>query len=344
LRLGALLAGGACFLLAPFSPLALLGLLACAGMLLLWPAGGLALIAAATPLYVRPPNLFGFNVPGVESILWLTALGWLIERLVLGPSLRETVRRLWATRSAIDLGVAALLLAGTLSTLAAEDVLLASYQWRTIILSSAVFYLLWRVTPAQGDENAWRWRMVDALVAGGILVALIGLCQRVFSAGLITAEGVARVRALYGSPNNLGLYLERILPIALAVAAWSRGRRRWVYAAACAPLIAALYLTYSRGAWLLGLPAALVVMGLARGGRWRWAGLAGVLAALLALIPLAGTQRLDTLLDFSAGTGLVRVKLWQSAWNMALDHPVLGVGPDNFLNAYRTRYVLPSAW
>jgi putative inorganic carbon (HCO3(-)) transporter len=29
---------------------------------------------------------------------------------------------------------------------------------------------------------------------------------------------------------------------------------------------------------------------------------------------------------------------------MALDHPWLGVGPDNFLYAYRTRYVLPSAW
>lgn len=29
---------------------------------------------------------------------------------------------------------------------------------------------------------------------------------------------------------------------------------------------------------------------------------------------------------------------------MVLDHPLLGVGPDNFLYLYRTRYVLPSAW
>jgi O-antigen ligase len=29
---------------------------------------------------------------------------------------------------------------------------------------------------------------------------------------------------------------------------------------------------------------------------------------------------------------------------MALDHPWFGVGPDNFLYAYRSRYVLPSAW
>lgn len=29
---------------------------------------------------------------------------------------------------------------------------------------------------------------------------------------------------------------------------------------------------------------------------------------------------------------------------MALDHPLLGVGPDNFLYAYRSGYLLPSAW
>ena len=40
----------------------------------------------------------------------------------------------------------------------------------------------------------------------------------------------------------------------------------------------------------------------------------------------------------------MRLKLWQGAWHMALDHPILGVGPDNFLYAYRTTYVLPSAW
>ena len=29
---------------------------------------------------------------------------------------------------------------------------------------------------------------------------------------------------------------------------------------------------------------------------------------------------------------------------MALDHPLLGVGPDNFLYAYRSTYLLPEAW
>ena len=40
----------------------------------------------------------------------------------------------------------------------------------------------------------------------------------------------------------------------------------------------------------------------------------------------------------------MRLQLWQSAWQMFLDHPWLGVGPDNFLYAYRSVYALPAAW
>ena len=46
----------------------------------------------------------------------------------------------------------------------------------------------------------------------------------------------------------------------------------------------------------------------------------------------------------TGGTSGFRLALWHSAWQMIRDHPLLGVGPDNFLYAYRTRYVLPTAW
>ena len=58
---------------------------------------------------------------------------------------------------------------------------------------------------------------------------------------------------------------------------------------------------------------------------------------------LQGT-RLAAALNLSAGSGFIRVNLWQSAWAMWLDHPFLGVGPDNFLYAYRSFYILPAAW
>jgi O-antigen ligase len=69
-----------------------------------------------------------------------------------------------------------------------------------------------------------------------------------------------------------------------------------------------------------------------------------VAAGALAMLPLFRTERFGSLLDVEQGSGFFRLQLWQGAWAMAMDHPGLGVGPDNFLYAYRSRYVLPAAW
>jgi O-antigen ligase len=100
---------------------------------------------------------------------------------------------------------------------------------------------------------------------------------------------------------------------------------------------------------LLGLPAGIGVV--LFGGAWRkrrfWPVglLAGLAAAGIAgLILFARTPRVAGLFDWRSGTGFLRLRLWQAAWRMGLDSPILGVGPDNFLYAYRTRYALPDAW
>jgi O-antigen ligase len=185
-------------------------------------------------------------------------------------------------------------------------------------------------------------------------VSLMALWQFATGQGRIDVEGVGRVRAFYGSPNNLALVLDRAIPLGLALAlfgAW-RGRRageRALLGLASSIMLAACVVTYSKGALLLGLPAGLAVALL--GGAWRsrrrwplWA-LAGlIVAGSLGLALLTRTPRFADLTNLNAGTGFFRLKLWQSAWSMWLDHPWLGVGPDNFLYAYRTRYVLPTAW
>jgi O-antigen ligase len=114
-----------------------------------------------------------------------------------------------------------------------------------------------------------------------------------------------------------------------------------------------LLLTFSKGALILGLPAGLVTLWLGglyllrRQGAstrplWWLAAVAGL--AAVALLPFLGTERFQRLLDFDSGTGFTRLQLWRSALQMALDHPGLGVGPDNFLYAYRSQYILPAAW
>ena len=250
-----------------------------------------------------------------------------------------------------------------LSALAADYSSLALREWRTVFVAAGGFALLLGSAFALTDDpaRARRW-LINGWLAGGTAVALIALWQFVSGEMIIQAEGVTRVRGLYGSPNNLALYLERTL--AMGIGYWVLGiggrTRATQYPIPniqylfLLPQLAALVLTFSKGALFLGLPAMLLVLGgggvwlLARQGHslhfvWWLAGIGGLV--VLGLLPFLGTERFRLLLDFGPGTtGGLRLNLWRSAWAMALDHPWLGVGPDNFLYAYRSGYILPAAW
>jgi len=215
-------------------------------------------------------------------------------------------------------------------------------EFRVVVFESALFYFLLRVTPL---GKQYLWRIVGALILAALVVSLIGLYQYFFTADVITAEGVRRIHGVYGSPNNLGLFLERIVPILAAIVLF--GGSQWRRAACFLiglPVILCLYLTYSRGAWLLGLPAAFIFLGLMRGKRAMLIALLVILAIALSLLPLIGTERLTSLFNTQSGTTFLRLKLWRASLNMIRDHPLFGVGLDNFLYQYRTRYVLPEAW
>jgi O-antigen ligase len=242
-----------------------------------------------------------------------------------------------------------------------------------LMLESVIFYFLVRLGgdygPGKGNEESrlksgllkwrWTWRLVDAFVAGAALHALLALYLYFFTDQSITAEGVRRaIGPVYGSPNNLALFLDRVWPIVLAVTllpgqAVTQMVRRWLYGVGLVIISLALYLTYSKGALLLGLPTAVIVMALIyawRAPQKRYArrvimsALIGLAALALALIPLSQTERFRTIFDFNQGTGFFRLKLWQASLTMLRDHWPLGVGLDNFLYQYRTRYILPDAW
>jgi putative inorganic carbon (HCO3(-)) transporter len=102
-------------------------------------------------------------------------------------------------------------------------------------------------------------------------------------------------------------------------------------------------LTFSRGGWLLSLPAALLTIGLLRGRRATLLALLVLAIVLSAMVPLLGTRRLASLFDVEQGTTFRRLRLWEAAVAMLRDHPLTGVGLDNFLYQYPD-YMLSDAW
>lgn len=375
----ALLGLGALAMPGTLLSLAVLGLLALA--LFLWPAAGLPLVAFALPFYQVGKPLLGKVFSPVEILTLVTAAGWLAHCGVTviarssalgrrsrpwgnqrGGLLRSKGqlarhdedlqskapgdgRPLWSALNSADWAVLALVAIAALSLLWAEEGRVAAREFRTVVLESAIFYGLLRAM-IRGRHEAWL--LADAWLLGGAVIALVGVGQWVLGRGVITADDVWRVRGFYGSPNNLALYLGRLLPLAIAVVAWgrggSRGVRRWLYGLAAIILIVALFLTYSRGAWVVGLPLSLFFLAAMRGRR-TFALALGLLVALAVLVVvLVGPGRLTSLLDASQGTTFFRLQLWQSSVSMIGDHPILGVGLDNFLYQYRSHYVLPTAW
>ena len=131
-------------------------------------------------------------------------------------------------------------------------------EWRTVFLAAALFALLLHL--CRTDPSA-PWLLLLAWITGGVVVSLIGLGQFTTDAMLIEAEGVHRVRSLYGSPNNLALYLERtLMPTLALLLLLPNGTRRWLALLAAAIQGSVLLLTFSKGALLLGLPAGLATL------------------------------------------------------------------------------------
>ncbi|MBI3241214.1 MAG: O-antigen ligase family protein [Chloroflexi bacterium] len=328
------------FYYSPFLILTLLCLALLFSLFYLRPDLSLPLIAFTAPFYLMPRPLWdrAFSMVEILTVLaFVPAILRLIPRLRLLPFSSSSLLPL-------DLSILLFVIISAASLFVADVRGVAIREFRVIVLEPALFYLLLRLAPL---DQKGIWRIADFFLLGAALVAAIGLGNLVTGTNLITAEGgVARIRSVFGSPNNLGLFLGRALPIAVAVALLSRpGWRRLLYALAASLIGVAIILSFSKGALLLGVPAALATILIFWGGRRAALALAGLAAAGgAALIPLSRHPRFADLLNLTSGTSFFRLQLWRSALAMFADHPVLGVGLDNFLYAYRGKYILPEAW
>lgn len=308
------------------------------------PVLGLAGVAASLPFYALPPAHLNPPLGATEAALVLGALGvagrWLLERT--GMAKTRLVR---FAPTAFDGPAALFLLAGLASLLVSEYLTLSLRELRLLVLEPVAFYYL--LASVARDPKEVR-KVVEGFLLGALGVALLGVGQTLSGLGATEAEGVRRAVGTFGSPNHLGLHLGRALPFLLAGLLWYRGPRQAGYALAGLGVGAGLAATFSLGAWL-GVGAAAVAIGVAyarvtpRHRRRLGVAAAAALVALAALaVPLGRVERFAARLDPGQGTTFFRLQLWSASLAMIRDHPVLGIGLDNFLYLYQQRY-LPEA-
>ena len=165
---------------------------------------------------------------------------------------------------------------------------------------------------------------------------------------MVVTSRYSAIRAWYGSRDNLGLLFDRTLPMTLSLLLapagfWLlKGRigagevsrptvMRLALVAALGVMSLAMLLTFSLGAWAASLIAALAILTIRFSwGKWLYAGISG-----LVVLGALGSGKVGSAFAHVHGTTAARrVDIWRSSLRMIADHPIVGVGPDNFLHYY----------
>ncbi|HEY7063239.1 MAG TPA: O-antigen ligase family protein [Chloroflexota bacterium] len=317
------------YALVPLPALAVLAAGAFAALSYHAPRLGLAAVLATLPTYYFPRELGGLAFSLPETALLLTAAA-----LAARWAVRRDVRPL---ATPFDPWVALFVAAALLSLLPTEYLKLSLRSLRTLILEPILFYYL---TAALCPSLRAMRPLVVSFLGAAAAVALLAVAQVLGNVNTVQVEGVRRALGLYPSPNQLALYLGYALPLAAALALWAPALRGWLGALA-ALLALALALTFSIGGWL-GAGVSLLVLA----ALWGRRALVVAAAAGLALgaASLAVAARLGVERILSGSTAAFRRQIWTSALAMLRDHPLFGVGLDNFLYRYQLQYMLPEAW
>lgn len=311
------------------------------------PSYALILTVFFAPFFLFPINLWRFAFPMSEMLMLISGAAWVLRALRDWGAHRQAKNSAFpmptVRPTALDWGVLVYLLLGFVALLWAEYLDPAATELRVLFLEPALFYLILRTTRLERRDLL---RLVDALVLAGVVVSVVGLFLYFRGEAVITAEaGARRLASVYGSPNNVGLWLGRCIPFALAFVLAPVGRRRLLALAALLVMGVALVLSQSAGALFIGVPAAVVGVLLFTYGRRALLPLAGLgtVGAVLTLVALR-FERFARLLEFDEGTTFFRLRVWESAIQIIRERPITGLGLDQFLYFFQGRYMMPDAW
>lgn len=208
--------------------------------------------------------------------------------------------------------------------------------------------------------DMWIWRFMPFVVVIFLLnnyfdakkVMLTGFAGITLTSGYAVYQGLSgmsRANGFYGHPMTLGGWLCIFLPL-LLIEFFERkllGKYYWLAGLAFCICSAALVFNGTRGAWLAVAIVCAVLLIYYMFKSKRNLAISIIFVALISAVLVNNPkfmQRLDTIDDFDKyQSNTERILMWQSAWNMFKDHPVLGVGLGQYAKNYQQKYISPEA-
>ncbi len=177
-------------------------------------------------------------------------------------------------------------------------------------------------------------KLIGLSLAVSIVVSVSAISD--FRSGSLAGNRIwGFIGNLFGNPNDLALHLATMVPLAVALAFVSRGAiRKTLYAMCVLLMMAASMVTFSRGGFL-GLigGGAVLAWKLGRRNRLAMVMIVLVFVSLFAFAPGGYGSRLGSIFSVSSdatGSSSARQALLTTSIQVALRHPLLGVGMGNF--------------
>jgi O-antigen ligase len=216
----------------------------------------------------------------------------------------------------------------------------------TSIMTCQVLFFAWCVKSLPLAGNWFNVYFTSRVMFGNIAIALaftwvgsnlknlrhllwIWLALMSYQAVWALGHGGKGTGGFLGDENDLALACGTALPFALAGFERMRGITRWLLGVVTVLTLMGIVASFSRG----GFVGLLLTLGyLFVSSKQKLRSLAAVVVGLVFVFAFAGQEYIDemkTIQQTDEGTAKGRKFLWASAFNMYLDHPVLGVGASN---------------
>lgn len=300
-------------------------------LIILRPTYGLYITAASLPL-----GYLGVAEPfhGTLTVTRFLAIATLLAQALKCLSRDYPLRIHKSTKNGL---LIAFLLIVVLSSLTAIDL---SHSMKGLFYYLNAILLAFLVILALRTRNEVRL-LVFSIVLPTLLVLSLGILTYAMGFGPLvrsTVSGIRRITAIGLDPNEFALTLVSIFPICAYSYLNELGyRRRLLSLSLIMLLCCGVILTYSRAS-VITLVIIMIYMfmrAMKKGRFFRFGGLLAVAISILSLSPGGIIQRMETLSVGEADPSLkARRSYLKVGYEIMKDHPVLGVGPNNYKVAF----------
>ncbi|MFA6436578.1 MAG: O-antigen ligase family protein [Candidatus Gracilibacteria bacterium] len=239
-------------------------------------------------------------------------------------------------------GIAALSLINGSQALTLKETFLSGLYLVRFIEYGALIFIVSDLTK---NDSKTHLRLFHILLASAGLLAIVGFLQLKFFPNFTEFQNLGwdphinRLLSSWFDPNFVGGLFAFVISLILGFSLNLPLKKSWPYFLLAGVLFLALFLTYSRSAYLACI-AAMGILGIFKSPKLLIGGLIAVL--LLSSVSERAADRFtnmiysaQSLMDSSSAelpdaTARLRIESWQNAWIIIQDHPWLGVGYNTY--------------